>query len=532
MAKQYSKSRSETTSHSKNSEQVTIQELQQDLLVLVERVEKTKTLTEMVTLVMASLRLLGLKLIGMVLERRDELLHKSRQGSLLCPRCGRKLHKPRRKLATRVTLLGRLRYRRRCWLCPHCKKTHQPLDAAIDLVIRHRAHSLEFVRELTLLCTLHAFEQGCKLFERCFGFEVSTHLAYRMVTSIGNQLHQHEMARALEMWQRRETHPEEFEPTPAVLRQEKRADRLYVMLDNSKVRIQEGQRGRGAKKRTKQKGFVERFNMQNAGPVLVKDKQKTKASKGESDWRDVRALLIYREADVANCSKDRRQILYRRVLAHVGTQDQWRQLLHLAFHEEGVYRAREVVVVADGGAGIWDTIDELLPSTRTRKVTQILDWCHAVSYLWKVAKKWKRGNRKKDVLARAKWIDGLVDYLAQGKVANVIQRLQRLQRGKRGELFDEIRRCLDYFEEHRGRMNYPRYRSLGMTIGSGAVESIHKWVIQARCKQAGMAWSEKGINAMLRLRCVWASGRWDDVFTLPKSGESQTPRNSYLGIAV
>jgi len=534
MTKHYPKSRSKTTSHrnkSRESQQITEQELQQDLLELIGQADQAKTLTAMVTLVMLGLRMLGLKLIRLTLERRDEALHRHRQGPPSCPRCGRRLRKPRRKWTTRVTLLGKLRYRRRSWLCPHCHKSHQPLDRTLDLVVMYHGQSLEFVRELTLLCTLHAFEQGCTLFERCFGFEVSTHLAHRMVMSIGGKLHKREMDRAKELWKRREKHPEEFEPTPAELRKRNRADRLYVMLDNSKVRIQEGKRGRGAKKRTKQKGVVERFNVGNAGPVLVKEKGKKKASKGEGDWRDVRALLIYREADVASCSKGRRKILHRRVLAHVGTQDQWRQILHLAFHEQGVYLAREVVVVADGGAGIWEMIDELLPSTRTRMVTQILDWCHAVSYLWKVAKKWKRGNRKKDVQARAKWVDGLVAYLAAGKVANVLQRLQRLQRGKSGELFDEIRRCLEYLEEHRGRMHYPSYRKAGMTIGSGAIESIHKWVIQARCKQAGMAWSEAGVNAMLRLRCVWASGRWDEIFTPAVGAAGEKPNDSVIELA-
>jgi hypothetical protein len=44
---------------------------------------------------------------------------------------------------------------------------------------------------------------------------------------------------------------------------------------------------------------------------------------------------------------------------------------------------------------------------------------------------------------------------------------------------------------------------------------VHEVVIgqQARYTQASMAWWSAGINAMTRLRCVWASGRWDDVFT-------------------
>ena len=238
MTKHYSKSRSKTTSHRKKSvepQQITEQELHQDLLELIARAEQAKTLTAMVTLVMVGLRVLGLKLIRLALERRDETLHRHRQGPPCCPRCGRKLHKPKRKWTTRVTLLGKLRYRRRSWLCARCHKTHQPLDATLDLVVMHHGHSLEFVRELTLLCTLHAFEQGCTLFERCFGFEVSTHLAHRMVMGIGGKLHKREMARAKELWKRREKHPEEFEPTPAELRKRERADRLYVMLDSCEV---------------------------------------------------------------------------------------------------------------------------------------------------------------------------------------------------------------------------------------------------------------------------------------------------------
>ncbi len=497
---------------------VTKEELHEDLDAIIDKVKELQSLTGMVTVAITFLRLLGAKLVRMVLEQRDDQLHRGRRGTPCCPRCGTRLRKPERKAISRMTLLGRLRYWRRSWLCSGCHKSHRPLDATLELVQLHHGHSLEFVKALSLFCVLHAFEHGCTLFERCFGFPVSTHLAYPLVMGIGNQLHTQQMDKADELWKERQTNPEKFEPTPAVLRQKERAQRIYVMMDNSKVRIQEGKRGRGAKKRTKQKGVKERFNVHVTKPVPILEEDQEKAKRGEGDWRDVRALLIYREQDLAEVSKDRRKILHRRVLAHVGTKEEWMQLLHLAFHEEGVYVAHEVVVVADGGAGIWESIDELLPTTTSRQVVQILDWCHAVSHLWKVAKKWKKGKRKKEVQARARWVDGLVKYLAEGKVSNVLQRLYRLQKGieskkgEKGELYEQLCKCIEYFEKHRGRMRYGLYRKKGMTIGSGAIESVHKWVIQARCKLAGMAWSESGLNAMLRLRCAWASGHWDDVF--------------------
>ena len=486
--------------------------LHKELDEIIDKVRYVQSLTGMVTLVMVALRCLGLKIIRMVLEQRDEHIHRTRKEAPCCSRCGHRMHKPRRKPVTRGTLLGWLRYQRRSWLCKRCHKGYSPLDATLGLVILHHGHSLEFVKKLTLMCVLHAFGRGCQLFKECFGFDVSTHLAYPLVEGIGRHLCDEETRRAEQLWKLRFSNPEMFEPTPAQLRQMKRCRRKYVMMDNCKARIQEGKRGRGAKKRKKRTGIVERFNLKVTKPVPVIEEDLDKKTGGNEDWRDVRAVLAYDDKDVAQCSKKRRVMLRRRILAHVGTKEEFKKLLHMFFYDEGIYVAHEVVVVADGGNGIWELVEELLPTTSSRKVVEILDWCHAVSHLWTVAKKWKPGNKTTAVKARGRWVEGLVKYLAEGKVSNVLQRLKRLQRGKKGKLFEEIRKCLDYLRKHRNRMKYGQYRKQGLTIGSGAIESVHKWVIQARCKQPGMAWSQNGLNAMLRLRCAWASDRWDDVF--------------------
>jgi len=185
---------------------------------------------------------------------------------------------------------------------PTTESLHEELERLIEAARQDPSLSAMVLTELALLCTLHAFEQGCRLFERCFGFPVSTHLAYRVVMGIGKKLVDREMERAETLWKARSERPEDFEPTPAELRKRKRAKRIYVMMDNCKARIQEGQRGRGAKKRTQQKGVQERFNIAVHGPSLVKEAGEDKASRGESDWRDVRALLIYQDKDVAQCS--------------------------------------------------------------------------------------------------------------------------------------------------------------------------------------------------------------------------------------
>jgi hypothetical protein len=58
-----------------------------------------------------------------------------------------------------------------------------------------------------------------------------------------------------------------------------------------------------------------------------------------------------------------------------------------------------------------------------------------------------------------------------------------------------------YFRTNAERMRYPIYRDQGLPIGSGAVESAAKHLVQHRIKRAGMRWSELGARAILHLRC-------------------------------
>ncbi|MEE9373975.1 MAG: hypothetical protein V3V00_13070 [Saprospiraceae bacterium] len=58
-------------------------------------------------------------------------------------------------------------------------------------------------------------------------------------------------------------------------------------------------------------------------------------------------------------------------------------------------------------------------------------------------------------------------------------------------------------------MQYPTYILQDYMIGSGAIETAHKTVIQRRMKLSGQRWSLKGAKNMFNLRCVALSGHWD-----------------------
>jgi hypothetical protein len=56
-----------------------------------------------------------------------------------------------------------------------------------------------------------------------------------------------------------------------------------------------------------------------------------------------------------------------------------------------------------------------------------------------------------------------------------------------------------YFRTNAERTRYSSYRDQGLPVGSGAVESAAKHLVQQRMKRAGMHWSELGARAILHL---------------------------------
>ena len=80
-----------------------------------------------------------------------------------------------------------------------------------------------------------------------------------------------------------------------------------------------------------------------------------------------------------------------------------------------------------------------------------------------------------------------------------------------------VAEALGYVENNRGRMDYPRYRRLGLPVSSAAVESTIKQ-INRRVKGTEKFWLEGGFEAVLQLRAAHLSedGRSDDYWSRPR----------------
>ena len=59
-------------------------------------------------------------------------------------------------------------------------------------------------------------------------------------------------------------------------------------------------------------------------------------------------------------------------------------------------------------------------------------------------------------------------------------------------------------------MNYGMYRLMGLPLGSGAIESAIRRVVNLRMKSNGIFWRIDRAEEMLMLRATVLSDRWDE----------------------
>jgi len=72
-----------------------------------------------------------------------------------------------------------------------------------------------------------------------------------------------------------------------------------------------------------------------------------------------------------------------------------------------------------------------------------------------------------------------------------------------------VRACRRYLSNRTDQLDYQGAIEKGLPIGSGEIESAHRYVIQKRLKLPGAWWKAANVEPMLRLRVVRANDDWD-----------------------
>ena len=65
-----------------------------------------------------------------------------------------------------------------------------------------------------------------------------------------------------------------------------------------------------------------------------------------------------------------------------------------------------------------------------------------------------------------------------------------------------VRCCYRYLKNRRGQFDYRAAIETDLPIGSGEIESAHRYIIQERLKLSGACWKIDNAKAMLSLRLL------------------------------
>ena len=169
-----------------------------------------------------------------------------------------------------------------------------------------------------------------------------------------------------------------------------------------------------------------------------------------------------------------------------------------------------LVKLADGAKTNWRYLSELdvgIPDDQL-EIYEILDYYHACDHL-KTALDTVWGEYSPKGKAEFERLKILLKEDDDG-VTIVINHLSyRLRTASVKSHQKILSRELTYFRNQRQRMRYSDYVRLNLPIASGVIEASCKTLVTQRLKLSGMFWSDSGAQAILTLRSLIQSDRWE-----------------------
>lgn len=242
----------------------------------------------------------------------------------------------------------------------------------------------------------------------------------------------------------------------------KRAGTLYIMAD-------------GAAVNTRQKG--------NDG----------------SGWRENKLGLVFGSDHVYHWTSARgtreHRILKREYTSLIGTAEEFRKHLFALAARNGYGEYGHTVILSDGATWIRNMKEELFPDAQ-----QILDLFHAKENVHRFSRLIFRGEAEAEA-----WAKDICTRLEDGGWQDILRELKAYEGTK---VPDGYVNLYTYLSNNRNNIDYPEYIRKGYFVGSGAIESGNKIVLQDRLKLSGMRWNVPTAQYMVSLKAKLESGLW------------------------
>ena len=216
----------------------------------------------------------------------------------------------------------------------------------------------------------------------------------------------------------------------------------------------------------------------------------------EDSWKEVKLGRIFSASALYEENEHRNWLKESRYVAHLGHHTEFENKMSRILDTYSDIE-ENLVFIKDGDRWQWNWITAEYP-----KATQILDFYHALEHIGQFVSLLKSGKEKTELISE------LSECLKVEGASICWQKIEFLECRTKTQK-SEKQKLKTYFDNNLHRMDYPSFLKRNLLIGSGAIESAHRTVIQRRMKLSGQRWSKIGAKNMLAIRTLNMSGNWN-----------------------
>jgi hypothetical protein len=217
-----------------------------------------------------------------------------------------------------------------------------------------------------------------------------------------------------------------------------------------------------------------------------------------STWRENKLGEFY-SSDHMRKRKDKKtyDVQKKEYTDYLGDVEHFKKQFFDCAVRNGYGHYKTTVIISDGAKWIKNMCDELFPDA-----VQILDLYHVEENIYSFGKQ----LYKEDSSKYTPWAEEIIALVKASKTDEALEKLKPYEHKK---FAVDVVNPYTYILHNKERMDYAGYEKKGWCVGSGAIESGNKTVLQRRCKGTGMRWNTLTAQAVLSLRAKDESGLWE-----------------------
>jgi hypothetical protein len=217
-----------------------------------------------------------------------------------------------------------------------------------------------------------------------------------------------------------------------------------------------------------------------------------------SSWRENKLGIVFSSDNIYTWTdhkgEKQRQLRKREYVSYVGGVHEFKKHVLSCALKNGYGEYEKTVIISDGATWIRNMREELFPDAQ-----HILDYYHICENVNTFAKH-LFGNEPSQY---SQWADSMCALLKESRHSDVLADLEKRKKPHACPVD-----LYGYIKNNTENIDYVCYADEGLFIGSGAIESGNKSVLQQRLKQAGMRWNTETAQNILTLRAKYKSNLW------------------------